>query len=782
MLPFLAIGQFTIKGVITDKETGEPLPGAGILLENTYIATASENDGAYELRNIKKGKYLMQVSFIGYKTAKREINLVDNLSFDIKLDVDPIMQENVIIKATRANYKSPTAYQNIEKADIRKINLGQDIPLLLELTPSVVTTTDAGTGVGYTGLRIRGSDLYRINVTINGIPVNDPESQGVFWVDMPDLASSVDNIQIQRGVGTSTNGSGAFGASINIQTTKLNPDAYAEINSSYGSFNTLKNNVIAGTGLINGKWAFDARLSKITSDGFIDRASSNMKSFFVSGGYYGEKSFLRLNIFSGIEKTYQAWYGVPKDSLTTNRTYNPYTYENQIDHYQQDNYQLIYNYQLNKKLKFNVALHCTYGRGYYEEFQEDDALGNYLLENILLSDSTFVTNSDIIRRKWLDNYFYGITYSFDYETKKINFIFGSAINQYDGDHFGNVIWAEYASNGNINHQYYFNNGLKTDGNIFTKLNYSLSKKFNLFGDFQGRYVSHEIAGVDDDQRDISQTHAFTFFNPKAGIYYDISKIHKAYFSLAIANREPNRNNFADADPDKAAPAPEKLYDYELGYNYIKPKFAANINIYYMKYQDQLVMTGEINEVGYAIMTNVPESYRAGIEFISTIKPVNWIQWDFNATLSQNRILNFTEYIDSWDASWNFTQIVNELGETNIAFSPSVIAGSNLGIKPFKKSGINLMTKYVGKQYIDNTSSENNVINPYLVNNILLEYKIKTKYIKEIGLSLALNNVLNVKYETNAWIYKCNFDNEEFIYDGYYPQAGFNFLGGISLKF
>lgn len=779
LIPLFSFGQYQLSGKITDKETNEALEGAHIIVENTFIKTTSAANGEFLIKNIKE-KIKIRVSYLGYKTIIEEIEITQNTVFNFELERSAIIQDEVIITATRAGEKTPTAFTNVSKKEIREINLGQDIPMLLDATPSVITTSDAGAGIGYTGIRIRGTDMTRINITVNGIPLNDAESHGVFWVNMPDFASSVDDIQIQRGVGTSTNGAAAFGASINMQTLKLNAKPYAEISNSYGSFNTLKHTVSLGTGLLEGKWAVDGRLSKLSTDGYVDRAFSDLKSFYISGSYYGKKSMLKLNVFSGKEYTYQAWNGIPKDSLKTNRTYNSYTYENETDNYQQDHYQLHYSYQLNRNLNFNTALHYTKGSGYYEQFKDSRSFADYKLNDVIIGVDT-ITETDLIQQKWLDNDFYGITYSLNYDKNKIRASLGGAWNKYDGDHFGKVIWANFSSNSEINHQWYFNNGLKTDFNIFAKINYQIIEKLSLYGDLQYRQIDYDIKGEHDDLRDLTQKHNYSFINPKVGAFYEFNDKHKTYLSFAIGNREPSRGSFRDADANQI-PKAETLYDYELGYNFNLPKLLLSCNIYYMDYKDQLVLTGKINSVGDAIMINVPESYRAGIEVTAALQIIDKLKWSVNTTISRNEIRKITEYVNEYDANWEFiSQATKTFSTTDISFSPSIISNSQLSYEVFNNLNIIFTSKYVGEQFIDNTSNKERIIDAYFVNNLRLNYTFKTKFIKEIGLNLMVNNIFNEEYESNAWVWNYYLDGKRYADFGYFPQAGINFLFGLNLK-
>ena len=790
LLPFVAFCQYNISGNVVSSKTNEKLPGAHLILENTFYSTISDQDGNFNFNKLKKGIYLLKISFLGFEHFQKEIKLDNNVELSVKLIPKAIMEEEVIIRATRAHAKSPTTFKNISRKELKEVNLGQDLPYMIENTPGVVVTSNAGTGIGYTGIRIRGTDISRINVTINGIPLNDPESNGVYWVDMPDFASSVDNIQIQRGVGTSTNGAAAFGASINIQTQKLKPEPYATINSSAGSYKTFRNNLSFGTGLITGKWSVDGRLSKITSDGYIDRAWSDLKSFFVSGSYFGDKSMFKLNIFSGKEKTYQAWSGVPGDSLATNRTYNPegqyidengkiVYYDNQTDNYQQDHYQLFYSGMLNKNLNINASLFYIKGYGYYESYKQDQKFSKYGLNNVIIGGDT-IRKTDLIRRKYLNNDFYGLTFSAFYDSfKKLTASFGGSYNYYDGAHYGKIIWAEYASNGNINRRWYNNDGVKKQSNIYGKLNYQLTKPLNIYVDLQLRTVNYKIEGTHDDLRDLSQKHNFVFFNPKFGAFYEFNQNHSAYFSFAIANREPSRNDYRDAD-ENHKPESEKLTDYELGYSFKSGRFRFNANFYYMNYKDQLVLTGKINNTGNPIMINVPKSYRTGIELAAGLKITNIIKWELNGAFSRNKIKDFTEYVDNWSPPYE--QISKNLGETDLSFSPGILANSIISVEPVKNLILKLVSKYVGKQYIDNTSNNNRKLAPYFVNNIRINYSFTTNLIKEIDLFLLVNNIFSEKYESNAWIYRYYYEGKEYELDGYFPQAPVNFLVGVSLKF
>ena len=709
----------------------------------------------------------------------------DSITFKKNLD-------EVSVNALRANDKTPMAFTNISKSEIKKSNLGQDLTYLISLTPSVVTTSDAGAGIGYTGLRIRGTDPSRINVTINGIPVNDSESQGVWWVNMPDFASSLDNIQIQRGVGTSTNGAAAFGASINLKTLALNKKAYTITNNSIGSFNTLKNNIEFGSGMLNNKFTFDGRLSRISSDGYIDRATSDLKSLYLQGAYFGKKSVLKAIVFSGQERTYQAWNGVPKKYLDTNRTFNSYTYENEVDNYNQTNYQLHYNEQLNSKTNIHLATHYTHGEGYFESEKLNQNLADYGLNNILIGSDT-ISSTDLVRRKWLNNDFGGITYSINHKNDLVNLVVGGANNVYSGQHYGNVIWAQYMSNGLYNHQYYKNIATKYDNNIFVKTNFQASEKTSLFLDLQSRNIEYEFNGSDIDGNIGVQEVKLDFFNPKFGLSHKMNEEQLLYGSFAVANKEPNRSDYIESSPN-SRPLHETLYDTEIGFKYSTKDFKFNANAYIMNYDNQLIKTGEINDVGYFTSENVKKSFRRGIEIEGSILLSKKLAWAANMTLSENKIDTFIQYIDSWDTGGQQETIYTE---TDLAFSPSIIWASQLTYNFQDNLSLDFITKYVGEQFIDNSSSEDRKLDDYLVNNLRLSYSFNSKIFNYARLSLQINNLFDEEYVSSAWIYRFvsnGYDPSEddhyvtkgsdggYNMAGYFPEATRNYLIGLTLGF
>lgn len=776
--------QNFISGVVRQKSDSVPLASAHVQLLNTGIVQKTDENGRFRFNNLVKGVYSLKVSYMGYKTFTMAVNTDSGNEIIIELEPNEITREEVIISATRANEKTPATFKNIGQKELQKINTVKDFPFLINAMPSVIVTSDAGTGVGYTGIRIRGSDITRINVTINGVPLNDPESQMVYFVDLPDLASSVDNIQVQRGIGTSTNGPASFGASINIQTLKLKASPYAELVNNYGSFNTWKHNLNFGSGLIDGHWTFDGRISKISSDGYIDRAWSKLNSFYLSGGYYGEKNILKAIILSGKELTYQAWMGVPEDTLVTHKTYNPYTYENQIDNYGQDHYQLIWSSDILKHWSLNAALHYTKGKGYYEEYQDtndlnsDTKFSDYGLDNVVIGNDT-IRKSNFIRQRWLDNDFYGIVYSAVYNNRKnFQFTLGGAWNEYTGDHFGKVIWATYASNGFTDRNYYDNNGKKKDFNVFGKSLYLLNKHLSFFLDLQYRKVNYKFLGYDENMENVTQNVTLNFFNPKFGLTYTTGKNYTLYFVLAEGNKEPNRDDYTTSKPSNR-PEAEKMYDLEAGYRYRAGRLVYSVNFFYMDYKNQLVLTGKINESSEYVRTNIPKSYRAGIELDGKIEILPKFLVYADAACSMNKISEFTEYIDNWD---DYTQIAVIHKNSDISFSPSLVGSATLVYQPLKNIDIELFTKYVSRQFLDNTSNTDRMIKPWYTTDLRFNYTIKTTFIREINLSLMLCNIFNKKYESNGWTYTYWTGGQYYTENNYYPQAGFNFMTGLGLRF
>jgi iron complex outermembrane recepter protein len=782
-----------IRGRIADAD-GKPLAGAGVFIENTYLGTHTDKEGNYSFTGLRKGTYNLSFSFLGYETVTKEIEADADIALDITLVSHDYLTDEVTINATRAGEHSPLAYSTVISEQLKKQNAGYDMPYLLSLTPSFVETSEAGNGIGYTGLRIRGTDGNRINVTLDGIPLNDAESQQVFWVDLPDIASSVDNIQIQRGAGTSSNGAGAFGATIGLMTAIPDNEPYAEISSSAGSFNTFKNTVSTGTGMLGGRFALQMRYSVIKSDGYIKRTGSDHQSALISGVYRTDKSLLKANIILGEEHTGIGWWGVPKDSLISDRRYNPageYTdetgikryYDNESDNYRQDHYHLIYNRKLVSGLVFNSALHFTKGKGYYEEYREDQSYSDYGLNTVHIGDS-LMSETDLIRRKWMSNYFYGAVYSLKYQDERLEAVLGGGLNLYNGDHYGRIIWMQTSGSTGKDHEWYFNEAKKGEMSFYGKVNYSLSDNTNLFGDLQYRFVNYKMSGIDDDLKDLGQKHNFGFFNPKAGLFHSLSSDQDVWLSFSVANREPTRSDFKEASGDPGAtPKPETLYDTEAGYKLRRAKSSFSVNLYGMIYKDQLVPTGELSDVGYSIMTNVDKSYRMGAEISAGMKPATFIDWNLNLTLSRNKIVKYVEYYTEYNTSdWTSSYKSRSLGTVDIAYSPSVIFTSDLAFNLTKALDFHLISKYIGKQYFDNTMNSERTINPYFVNNARIDFTPHIKHTDNIEIQLLVNNLLNAKYENNAYGGNWYEDGIEKTWSYYFPQAGTNFMTRILVKF
>jgi iron complex outermembrane receptor protein len=702
---------------------------------------------------------------------------------------DTVQLDEVLVKATRVEPDAPFTQSYVTKEELQSRNLGQDLPILLNFLPSVVTTSDAGNGFGYTGIRVRGSDATRVNVTINGIPLNDSESHGTFWVNLPDFTSSTQSVQLQRGVGSSTNGAGAFGASLSLSTDGIREEAFAELNLSGGSYNTYKANTIFGTGVLNegGKYKaeFSGRISRMESDGYIDRASADLKSIFLSASVFSDRTMFKALAFGGHEVTYQAWYGIDAETLETDRLYNPAGeiydkagnltgfYENQVDNYKQDHYQFHVNHDFGNNWTGNVALHYTYGRGFYEQYENDAPFDMYGFEPIEV-DGEEINSTDLVQRKWLDNDFYGLTYSLIKNWDKLSLIVGGAYNQYDGDHFGEVKWAQFGSD-RIDQRFYENTGVKKDFNIYTKADYRLNEHWSLFGDLQFRKVDYKVDGIDEGPVEIGLQDKNDFFNPKAGISYFLDKSN-FYLSYARGNKEPKRADYL-ANPEIK---PERLDDIELGWKYQASKWALNTNLYYMYYTDQLVLTGALDDVGNPIADNIGESYRLGLEVDAAVQFSERFLWRPNFALSMNKNI---------DKFYEFDGELQDFGNTDLAYSPSFIAASNLSYAPLENLQLTWLAKYVGEQFMSNIEHPNSKLDAYFVNDLHLSYEWKPKsFFKSIVFSGMVNNLLNVKYVSNGYFYTYDdtWSNPGEVTTitgaGYYPQAEINFLLGLNMKF
>jgi iron complex outermembrane receptor protein len=742
---------------------------------------------------------------VGQTAPVRDTTSVNIHEDSTKIGHPGLFLNPVEITAIRAGDKTPFTKVTLGANQIAKLNNGQDLPYILDQTPSVVVNSDAGNGIGYTGISIRGTDASRINMTLNGIPYNDAESQSIYFVDLPDFASSTNSIQIQRGVGTSSNGAGAFGASMNFSTNVFLPAPYAEFNNSFGTFNSWKNTLKAGTGLIDGHFTVDMRLSRISSDGYIDRATSDLKSAYFSTAYISKKTSLRFNIIMGTEKTYQAWNGVPQaklygdsaaleqeylnntgypgalynttaDSLNLfdakRRTYNYFLYSNQTDNYIQNHYQLFFDQEISTSLSTNVAAFLTRGKGYYEEYINQGSYSDYGLTGPVYGTDT-VSTTDLIRQRWLSNYFYGGIYSVQYKKNNTDLTLGGGWTEYDGQHHGNVVWA---AQGGItpDYEYYNNPAKKTDFNIYTKWQQQLGKWFSSFVDLQYRNVYYRINGFDNTDVD-TIVNRYNFFNPKAGLSYNHGPL-QAYFSFARATHEPNHDDYQTGLNQQ--PVPETVNDFEVGVN--KKTVGSNWGItgYYMLYHNQLVLTGKINDVGEYTRTNTPRSWRMGLELQGGIKPNNWFQITGNMTISENKISNYTAYVDDYD---NGGQISTTYKKTDIALSPNFIASATVSFFPSPALEISLPAKFVGSEYLDNSESDQKKIADYYLQQIRIIYSPKLLSTGEVNFVFYLNNLFNKKYEATGYTYGYYsagaLVNENFLF----PQAGTNFIFSVNIK-
>ena len=705
--------------------------------------------------------------------------------------------EEVLVQSIRVKADSPITHTNLSAEDIEKRNLGQDIPILLNYLPSVVTTSDAGAGVGYTYIRVRGSDASRVNVTLNGIPFNDAESQGTFWVNLPDFASSVQSLQLQRGVGTSTNGSGAFGASLNILTDAVSEKAYGEIANSFGSFNTRKHSVKFSTGLLNDHIEIAGRLSTIQSDGYIDRASSDLKSYFLQAAYKDDNTLIKAITFGGREETYQAYYGIDAATLETNRTFNTVGqqfdangnfqgfYDNEVDNYAQDHYQLFWNQRFNNNWSTNVALNYTYGRGYFEQYVDDFYYTNVLFSGASQFDflgadpieinGETVSSTDYIGRRWLDNDFYAVNANANYKEGNLDITGGLFYSLYKGDHFGEILWSEFPIGYDYKERYYDGDGEKTEFTAFTKATYKINNKWSVFADLQGRFVQHQTSGLTSDRVPLEVDVTYDFFNPKAGVSFQVNTENQLYASYGRANREPRRSDF-----EQGIFTPETLDDFELGWRYATPKVSVNSNLFYMKYQDQLVLTGALDDVGAPIRATSGKSYRLGLEIDAQIRVLDNLSVLPNIALSSNKNQDF---IFSRDGA-----LVN-LGNTNIAFSPEIVAGNAIVYSPTNNLELGFLSKFVGEQFMGNIDSEVSRLDSFFTNDININYTINSlPVVREIVLTALVNNVFNVEYVNNGFFFTFDddFSNPPAVTTvegaGFFPQATINFLVGATVKF
>lgn len=776
LVPFLslfAIGfanaqTFTLSGKVID-ENKEPLSGATVFVKELKKGTSTDIDGKFSF-NLRKGDYTIRVSFVGYKTKEQKITLSKDQSIQFELPTDENVLDEVLVSAIRANSKIPVTYSNLSKKEIAKRNLGQDIPVLLNYLPSVVSSSDAGAGVGYTYLNVRGSNGERINVTINGIPYNDAESHGTFWVNLGDFASSTENLQLQRGVGTSTNGSGAFGASLNILTDAVSEKASGEISNSFGSFGTRKHTVKFSTGKLNDHFEVSGRLSNIYSDGYVDRAFADLKSYFLQATYTDENTLIKAISFGGTERTYQAWAGLTAQQLADNRRQNPYTYDNEVDDYGQNHYQFHWNEQWSDQWSTNLGLNYTQGAGFFEQFKAGEDAVDF--------NNLIVDGSDVIVRRWLDNDFYVVNFNTNYKDEKLNFITGISYSNYSGDHFGEIIWgSDLAPNTSIRDRYYFSDSKKTDLNIFAKATYKFNDQLSGYLDLQGRFVNYQTQGITSDIVPIDVDANFNFFNPKAGLIYQLTDDNNLYLSFARANREPNRNDF-----EGGVTTHETLDDIELGWRMKSSKVKLNTNLYFMNYKNQLVLTGAIDGVGAPVRATSGKSYRLGLEIDAEIALSDQFFMRPNIALSQNRNRDFRAPING---------AIENLGNTPLSFSPNVILGNIFTYQATDNFQVSFLSKYVGEQIMSNLNSrvsKDDVLKSFFTSDLNFVYEVETNAVfQSIVFSGLINNIFNAEYVDRGYYYTYDFQDGSgnIITDdgaGYYPQATINFLVGVTLKF
>ena len=801
---FSSFGQNTYTAQLKNAQNYESVDGAFVQISNIEFSFSgySTTNGSLQITDIPPGKYAINISHIGYRIYR------DSVDFNINPEgkvffLEPTMNylDAAIITSVRASDYSPTTFTNVNKKEIDQLDQSKDFPFLLNMTPSTVISSDAGNGIGYTGIRVRGIDPTRVNVTINGIPINDAESQGTFWVNMPDLASSTESVQIQRGVGTSTNGSAAFGASVNIRTADLAQEEYTQFSLGTGSFNTQRLSLNYGTGRLQNNWAFQLRGSLIQSDGFIDRANTNLRSANLTAAKYWDKSVFKANIMLGKERTYQAWWGIPEpkfdgdiatlnryvsslyisgDDLSNlqnspNRTYNYYTYENEVDNYNQNHYQFFFDHSFSKYVQWNSAAYLTTGMGYFEQFKGNETLADYSIDSIQPTGDT-ATSADVVRRRWLDNTLIGGLTSLHFQKNKWDITAGLGYNSYTGQHFGEAIATTYTNYEDLNQRYYDNTSTKTDGNTYLKMSYNY-RNFIPYLDLQYRMVDYTFEGFDDSLKLSNQNVHFGFFNPKIGFSY-LKGNETFYVVYAIGNREPVRNDFRDNKPSQW-PKHEQLNNIEFGYKYAKDRKQFNINFYDMQYQNQLVLTGAVNDVGASVRTNVENSYRRGMELEFQYPVAKRLQAGGNLTLSENKIEKFTENVGEWSAPYG-TQTTQHQN-TDISFSPNTIGAAMISYRVNDQFSITGQGKYVGRQYLDNTQSIDRSLDAFQNVDLSMRYQTtEIKGVKQLNLGVYFNNILNAYYAPNGYTYSGVIDGQRQDFNYLYPMAGFNWMMKLSI--
>ena len=788
----ISFAQYSVSGFLID-ENYDPIPGQIIQLLPSEKQVVSAEDGSFLFREINPATYTLVVKSDWWQSSK-EITVDKNLT-DIIFESELILPvEEVVIKSIRFGQENGTGQKTLNKKSIANQLTAADLPYMLRFTPSVVVTSDGGSGVGYTGMRIRGSDQSRINVTINGIPLNDAESQNVFFVDLPDLSASAQSIQIQRGVGTSSNGAASFGASVNVNTHDYTEEATATITGLIGSFNTKKTGLQFNTGKIGTGFYLSGRISQITSDGYIDRATSNLKSIALSPTIFFGKSSLRYDLLYGKERTYQAWYGIDPSVVETDRTFNPAgteragtPYEDQVDDYQQVHHQLHFNTALNDKINLGVSAHYTPGNGFYEEYKADQSRADYGFSPVITPNDT-IDQTDLVRRRWLDNHFYGVVGSADFTlNEKSNLIIGGGCNHYKGQHFGEVIWAEFAQGIRSKDRYYDNQADKYDANVYAKYYRELNDNSSAYFDLQYRAIKYDFIGPDQNGNPINQSDELYFFNPKIGFNYRPTDRISIALQSGIAQKEPNRDDYTESSP-LSRPKSEWLWDTEFGFTWdIGPRLQMRPNFYYMKYKDQLALTGQLNDVGAATRVNVEDSYRAGVEIDLAAKLSDKIELNANASFSENEMKSLTQFVDNYDAEFNYIdQQPIQLENTPLSFSPNQTAYLGLNYQVVKQSKISsniyINAKHVGKQYIDLSGDQNNTLDAYQTVDAGIVIDVKNTFMKNMRIKFDVHNLFSQKYASNAWSYKYLFDGDVTYQQGLFPQALRHYNLTIALTF
>lgn len=801
-----ANAQVNFSAQLKNVQTYEPVESAFVRLSGPRgtASTYSTPNGTISLENIPSGIYTIAVSHMGYKTEVDTINLMQSSTGKIIfMMADMAYLDAAIITTVRAKNSTPTTFTNLDKKEIASLDQSKDFPFLLNMTPSTVISSDAGNGVGYTGIRVRGIDPTRVNITVNGIPINDAESQGMYWVNMPDLASSTQSVQIQRGVGTSTNGAAAFGASINIRTNDLGEEQFTQAGFGLGSFNTQRVSLIHNTGRLDNDWAFQLRGSLIQSDGFIDRASSDLKSANLVAAKYWEKSVFKTNILLGSERTYQAWWGIPEPTFngdmagetryinnlwiggqdlenlqnSNSKTYNYYTYENEVDNYNQNHYQFFFDHEFTPFLKLNTASYVTKGKGYFEQFKAGEDFADYGIDSVQPTGDTALSGN-VVRRRWLDNTLAGGIANITYRKDRLETVIGGGYSNYQGRHFGEAIATEFTGYEDINAIYYDNDATKTDANFYVRQSYNYNN-FIPYIDLQYRFVNYQFEGLDDSLELAPQEANFAFFNPKMGLTY-LLRNHTFYGVFAIGNREPVRDDFRD-NTTTSRPEHETMENIELGYRYANGRKRLNINLYDMQYDNQLVLTGAVNDVGEAVRTNVKNSYRRGVEIDFQYPITTKLQAGGNLTLSENKVEEFTEYVSEWDGAYSL--IEKEYTNTDIAFSPNTIAAAMLSYKANDHFTLSASGKYVGQQYLDNTQSEERSLDAFTNVDMSINYNTEAlQGAKQVNVGLFLNNVLNQYYAPNGYTFSGYIAGERQDFNYLYPMAGFNWMMKVSVVF